>query len=211
MIEYRLPPEAAQRRALFAAGVRATASLLPVAMGVVLLRRIGWAPTAAFWAVVAALVALVGVRAVVGYRAARRRLAAMLVTVDGAAIRVEGARGGWEIARGNVARILEIAGSLGGLRVESWPDPRSGTVFVVDVPRGGAGWAEARVAVEALGPIERRSRRGPVVRFAMGALVVAGIFFLPFILDDFAARSKLVAASLVAAAWVAMRVAMRGR
>ena len=61
------------------------------------------------------------------------------------------------------------------------------------------------------GKLERRSRRGPAVRFAMGALLVASIFFLPFILDDFVSHSKLVAASLVAVAWIAMRFALRSR
>ena len=194
-----------------AAAVRVVTSLMPVVLAVVLLRRLGWAPTPAFWAVVAALVALVAVRAVVGFGATRRKLSALQVTVDADSIRLDGARDGWSIERGRIARILEIAGSLGGLRIESLPDPRSGVVFVVDVPRGGSGWAEVRSAVEAFGPIERRGRRGPAVRFAMGALVVAGIFFLPFILDDFVSRSKLVAASLVAGAWIAIRLALRNR
>jgi hypothetical protein len=211
VIEYLLPPDVARRRAQAGAAVRAVTSLLPVVLAVVLLRRLGWAPTGTFWAVVAFLVGLVVVRSVVGYGTARRRLAAMKVTVDDASIRVEGPRDGWTVDRSRVARIVEIDGSLGGVRVESLPDPRSGVVFVVDVPRGGAGWADVRAAVESWRPIERRSRRGPLVRLLMGALVVAGIFFLPFLLDDFVARSKLVAAALVAATWIAMRVALRGR
>jgi hypothetical protein len=135
----------------------------------------------------------------------------MKVTVEDASIRVDGPRDGWTIDRDRVARILEIDGSLGGVRVESLPDPRSGVVFVVDVPRGGAGWADVRAAVEQWRPVERRSRRGPAVRLLVGALVVAGIFFLPFLLDDFVARSQLVAAGLVAATWIAMRLALRGR
>jgi hypothetical protein len=151
------------------------------------------------------------VRALVGYGAARRRLAATKVTVEDASIRIDGPREGWSIPRERVARIVEIDGSLGGVRVESVPDPRSGVVFVVDVPRGGAGWADVRAAVEQWRPIERRGRRGPAVRLLIGALVVGGIFFLPFLLDDFVARSKVVAAALVAATWVAMRLALRGR
>jgi hypothetical protein len=211
VIEYRLPPDVARRRAQAAAVVRGMTSLMPVVLAVVLLRRLGWAPTGAFWAVVAALVGLVVARALVGYGTARRRLAALKVTVDDTSIRVDGAREGWAIDRSRVARIVEIDGALGGVRVESVPDPRSGVVFVVDVPRGGAGWADVRAAVESWRPVERRSRRGPAVRLLVGALVVGGIFFLPFLLDDFVARSKLVAAALVAATWIAMRLALRGR
>jgi hypothetical protein len=211
VIEYRLPPDVAQRRAQAAAVVRAVTSLLPVLLAVVLLHRLGHAPTPLFWAVVGFLAALVVVRSFVGYGAARRRLSAMKVTVEDASIRVDGPRDGWTIDRDRVARIVEIDGSLGGVRVESLPDPRSGVVFVVDVPRGGAGWADVRAAVEQWRPVERRSRRGPAVRLLVGALVVAGIFFLPFLLDDFVARSQLVAAGLVAATWIAMRLALRGR
>jgi hypothetical protein len=211
VIEYRLPEGAARRRAQAAAVVRAVTSLMPVVLAVVLLRRLGHAPNGWFWAVVAFLVVLVVVRSLVGYGTVRRRLAAMKITVEDASIRVDGPRDGWSIDRSRVARIVEIDGSLGGVRVESEPDPRSGVVFVVDVPRGGAGWADVRAAVEQWRPVERRSRRGPAVRLFMGALVVAGIFFLPFLLDDFVARSKLVAAGLVAATWIAMRLSLRGR
>lgn len=69
MIQYRLPPEAVRRGALSAAAVRAVTSLLPIVLAVVLLRRLGWAPTGAFWGVVAALVGLVVVRLVDSSRA----------------------------------------------------------------------------------------------------------------------------------------------
>ena len=44
-----------------------------------------------------------------------------------------------------------------------------------------------------------------------GAAVVAAVFFLPFLLDDFVARSKLVAAIIVLLAWAVARWTMRGR
>lgn len=211
VVRYRLPPEAARRRALMATAVRGATSLAPLLLAIVLLRRLGWAPTAAFWIVVAALAVLVGVRALVGYAATQRRLAALLVTLDDDAIRIDGVRDGWSIARAEVARMLDVEGPLGGLRVESRPDGRSGVVYVVDVPRGGEGWGDVRAGLERWGQLERRGRRGPAVRLAMGVLVVAAIFFLPFLLDDFVARSKLLAAGLVAATWLAMRAALRGR
>jgi hypothetical protein len=206
---YQLPPDVARRRALATALVRAATSLAPVVLAIVLLRRVGWAPTVTFWSVAAALAALVAVRAVVGYGSASRRLAALSVTLDGDALRVDGIREGWSIERPLVARIVEVEGSLGGLRVERQPDPRSGVVFVANVPRGGPGYAELRAALAAWHPIERRGRRGPAVRLAIGAFVVAGIFFLPFVLEDFVARSRLLAAALVAGTWIAMRLALR--
>jgi hypothetical protein len=206
---YQLPPDVARRRALATALVRAATSLAPVVLAIMLLRRVGWAPTIAFWSVAVALGALVAVRAVVGYGSANRRLAALSVTLDGDALRVDGIREGWSIERPLVARIVEVEGSLGGLRVERQPDPRSGVVFVASVPRGGPGYADLRAALATWHPIERRGRRGPAVRLAIGALVVAGIFFLPFVLEDFVARSRLLAAALVAGTWIAMRLALR--
>ena len=49
------------------------------------------------------------------------------------------------------------------------------------------------------------------MRLAVGAMVVVAIFFVPFLLEDLVARSKLVAAGLVAGMWLVMRVVMRGR
>jgi hypothetical protein len=44
-----------------------------------------------------------------------------------------------------------------------------------------------------------------------GAGIVASLFFMPFVLDDFVARSKLVAALIVLLAWAIVRWTMRGR
>jgi hypothetical protein len=49
------------------------------------------------------------------------------------------------------------------------------------------------------------------MRVAVGVAVVAAIFFVPFLLEDFVARSKLVAAALVAGMWLVTRVVLRGR
>jgi hypothetical protein len=211
VIRYRLGDAEATRRARAATVVRALASLAPVVLAVVLLRRIGWEPGALFWAVAGAVVALVAVRAAVGYGATRRKLAALVIAVGDDAIHAETARDGWTIERARVARIVEVDGRLGGLRVESVPDPRSGEVLEVQVPRGGETYAEVRARLDAWRVVERRGRRGPAVRFAVGALVVAGIFFVPFVLDDFVARSRVLAAALVAGMWLVTRLALRGR
>lgn len=211
MIRYRLGGAEAARRARWASLVRAVSSLAPIALAIILLHRLGWAPSLAFWSVVAALVALVATRAALGYSSTRRKLRSLVVTVSDEDIHVENARDGYSIARPRVARILEVDGSLGGLRVESLPDPRSGVVFEAHVPRGGDGYTDVRGRLESWKLIERRGRRGPAMRVAMGAAVVAAIFFVPFLLEDFVARSKLVAAGLVAGMWLVMRVVLRGR
>ncbi len=211
LIAYRLPATEANKRAVATALVRAASQLMPLVLAVVLLRRLGWAPTAAFWAVVAAVVGLVAVRAVVGWSAARRMLAKLVVTVSDEDVRVEGVRDGWTIPRSRIARMFEIAGALGGLRVESLPDPRSGVVFVADFPRGGAGFADVRARLETWGTVVRRGRRGPAMRVAIGALVVVAIFFVPFFLEDVVARSRWIAAALVAGMWLVLRAALRVR
>lgn len=209
LIRYRLGDAEATRRARAAAMVRAATSLAPIAMAIVLLRRLGWGPGAPFWGVAGVLVALIATRAVVGYGGMRRKLRALVVTVSDEGIGVETTGDAFAIPWPRVARVVEVAGSLGGIRVESVPDERTGTVNEAHVPRGGDGYAELRGRLEARGPIDRRGRRGPALRVAIGALVVAGIFFVPFLLEDFVARSRMVAAGLVGGMWIAMRLAMR--
>jgi hypothetical protein len=210
VIRYRLGDAEATRRARWDAGVGAISSLAPLGLAMVLLRRLGWAPTTGFWAIVDGLVTLVLTRAVVRYSSVRRKLGALVVTLGEEDIQVVSTRDGYVIPRLRVARIVEVSGSLGGLRVESYPDAR-GVVFEARVPGGGEGYAEVRARLASWRTIERRARRAPRVRVAMGAVVVAGIFFVPFLLDDFVAHSKLVAAGLVAALWLVMRGVTRGR
>lgn len=209
LIRYRLGDSEATRRACAAATVRGAASLAPIVMAVLLLRRLGWAPSASYGLVAGVLVVLIVTRALVGYARMRRKLRALTVTVGEKDIRVETSGDGYSIPRERVARVVEIAGSLGGLRVESLPDARTGVVLEAHVPRGGTGYAEVRGRLESWGPVDRRGRRGPVVRVAIGALVVVGIFFVPFVLEDFVARSRVIAAVLVGGLWIAMRFAMR--
>lgn len=211
MIRYTLGEEGVRRRAALAALVTAVTSLAPLVLAVVLLQRLGWGPSPMFWVVVAAAGALVGVRVATGYPRALRRLRALVVTLDEQSIRVDGASDGWSIPRSRVARLVEVEGALGGVRVEAQPEPGSGEIVAVDVPRGGDGFAEVRAHLESWGPLRRRGRSGRAVRLAIGAVVVGCIFFLPFVLEDVVARSKLLPALLVVGTWIAMRVALRGR
>ncbi len=141
----------------------------------------------------------------VGYGALRRRLLALVVIVRDDAIAVEAARESLQIQRSRVARVVEIGGILGGLRVESKPDPLSEAVTVLSVPRGGEAFSDVRASLERWRPLERRARQRPVVRLALGAIVVAAISFVPFLLDDFVGRSNVAAAALVLATWIVLR------
>jgi hypothetical protein len=210
-LRYRLGEDAAVRRALASTAVRTMTAAAPVLLAVVLLCRLGWTPNTMFWGVVAALAALLVVRSVLGFRTSRRRLRSLAVTVDDAEIRVENSEDAFGIERARVARIVEVAGALGGVRVESQPDARSGEVLVAEVPRGGAGWSDVRARLESWRSIERRGRRGPAVRVALALLVVAGIFFLPFLLEDFVVRSRGLALALVLVMWAALRWTLRAR
>jgi hypothetical protein len=209
-LEYRLGDLAASRRARVVAVLGAAASLAPVVLAVVMLRRLGWGPNAAFWAVAAALTVLVAVRAVVSFGAMRRNLRGLTVAVSDEGVRATMPRDVCTIPRARVARIVEIEGALGGLRVESSGDG-AGAGSTVYVPRGGANFGQVRARLELWRAIERRGRRGPAARFILGAAIVVAFFFVPFVLDDLVARSKVFSAALVVGMWVAMRAALRTR
>jgi hypothetical protein len=209
IVAYRLGDAAATRRALTTVAVGAVASLAAVIFAVVLLAKLAPQPTSAFWLVAAALALLLVARALIAYGATRSRLRALTVTVSEDQICSKASQDACAIGRAQVRRIVEVDGALGGIRVESHADPDSGVVSIVQIPRGGEAFGDVRDRLERWVPIERRERRGPAVRFGVGAVVVMGIFFVPFLLDDFVARSKLVAAGLVAGMWVAMRAVLK--
>lgn len=211
VIRYELGARAARRRAAAASAIGALTSLAPVALGLELLPRLGWSPTGMFWALTVAIGTLVVVRTLAQYATLRRRLASLRVTLDDEAITTETSSDALTVARGRLARIVEVRGALGGIRVESEPDPRTGVVLVATVPRGGDHFGEVRAALERWRPIDRRPRLGVGVRVLSGAGIVAAVFFMPFVLDDFVARSKVVAAVLVLLAWAVARWTMRGR
>jgi hypothetical protein len=210
VIRYQLGAAAARRRAAAAAAIGAATTLAPVVLALELVPRLGWSPSAMYWVLAVGVVALVVARTTSQYATSARRLRALRVTLDDDAIATESARDALTIGRAEVARIVEIAGALGGVRVESQPD-RRGVVLVAVVPRGGDNFGDVRAGLAQWRPIERRPRVGLGVRLLFGASVVAAIFFLPFLLDDLVGRSKVVAAALVLVAWAITRWVMRGR
>lgn len=211
MTRYQLGGPAAGRRAAAGAVIRAATALAPVVLGLELLPHLGWTPTGTFWVVAAAVGALIVARTLSQYTTARRRLGALVVTVEDDSITTETASDRLTIARARVARILEIDGALGGLRVESEPGALDGVVLVATIPRGGDRFGDVRAALGEWRAIERRPRLRGGVRLIVGAGVVAAVFFLPFLLDDFVARSRVVAALLVVVAWAVTRWTMRAR
>jgi hypothetical protein len=211
VIQYQLGTAAAKRRAAVAAGIGSATSLAPVVLSLELVPKLGWSPPAVFWALALAVGALLVVRTSVQYAGGKRRLTALRVRLDDASVTTETARASLTIGRGEVERIVEVAGTLGGIRVESRPDPRTGVVLVASLPRGGDGFGDVRTTLEQWRPIERRPRASRAVRIGFGVGVVAAIFFLPFVLDELVGRSKLVAAVIVLLAWAVMRWVVRGR
>jgi hypothetical protein len=211
VIGYQLGAAAAARRARTLAAVGAITAAAPLLLLVGLTRRFAWAPSGMFWVLVGAAGALVAVRTAVQYTTAKRRLGALRIVVDDKGIATQTSRLSYAIPRERVAHIVEIEGALGGLRVESDPEPGSGTVLVANVPRGGEAFAQVRARLEQWRVIERRRRSGPAKRLLLGGLVVGAIFFLPFVVDDLAARSNLMIGVFVLVAWLAMRAALRSR
>ncbi|MCL2447589.1 MAG: hypothetical protein FWD17_01440, partial [Polyangiaceae bacterium] len=116
-IGYGLGVAAAARRSAIAAGVAAATGLAPLVLSGELLSRLLWRLPPAFWAVVVGAGALVVVRAGVQFWSGRRRLAALRVVVDDASIAAVSARAVVRIARADVAKIVEVDGPLGGIRV----------------------------------------------------------------------------------------------
>jgi hypothetical protein len=212
LVVYALGYDAATRRARLVAFLGAATGAAPIILAVEWLARSGWRPPAALSAVIVAIGFLLSVRAVVEYRAVRQRLRGLRVLVDDEAIRTESGRESEVIARSHIARVVEIDGILGGLRVESKPDPHTRAVTAAVVPRGGEGFGEVRARLEQWGVvIERRGRRGPLVRIGVAASVVLAIFFLPFLFEDLLYHSQILAAAMVVAAWTAMRWVSRSR
>jgi hypothetical protein len=174
-VEYRLGDAVATRRARTTAAFGAGASLAPVLFAVVLAHRLGWGPNLAFWLVAAALIALVAVRAFVAYGALLRRLRTLVATVSDDAIRVATVRGASAVSRARVARIVDVEGVLGGIRVESVPDAVTGVVSIAQVPSGGVRFAEVRLRLASWRALERRGRRGDRGGHLLHALLARGL------------------------------------
>jgi hypothetical protein len=205
-LRYALSPESARARGRTMALWTAGALAMPPILVIVLIAQMQLAPLRLV-APIAALLAILGAaRGVAVYRATARRLRALEVTVGNDGIEVRTLRESLRIARADIARIVEVDGVLGGLRVEL--SDRDDLPPRIDLPRGGIGFADLRAALALFRPIERTPRRSKVARFALGATVVLAIFFMPFFVDDVVGRSRIAACAMILAIWVAMRAAI---
>src|SRR5262249_8959789 len=135
---------------------------------------------------------------------AKRRLAGFALDVDDDGLAVRTERGALRIAPSAIARAVEVSGPLGGLRLHLVGDDLPSRV---DVPRGGDRFGEVCARIGAWRPIGRARRRRRLARVALGAAVIAGLFFFPFVIDD-VRGSRVGVAVVLVGAWLAMRVAI---
>jgi len=208
-VRYELGDAASAARARWTAALETAATLGPIALVVVIVQKLHW--TAEAWVPlgVGALCALAIARGVASYLRLRRRLRAFRVTIEDGALCVKTASAELRVRREAVAKVTELEGALGGMRVMLRDDGDDTLPERVDIPRGGAAYATLRAELSAWCAIERQPRRGVVARLVIGAAVVAAIFFLPFFFEDFVVRSKGLALALVLAMWLAARLVTR--
>ena len=219
VVRYELGEPVARSRARATAALATAAALAPVALVVVLLRRLGYGvdPRHSAWvaAILGVLALLMVTRGFAAYRRSRRFLAAFRVAVGDDELAVETPFARMRVPRAAVARVVDLDGALGGLRLELREMLPAGDAAAsdiperLDIPRGGEKFGELRARLGAWRTIERAPRRSRAARVAIGATIVVGIFFLPFVLEDFVGRSKLVALALVLGVWLATRLLTR--
>lgn len=185
----------------------------PAIFGLVLLLRTGAAlDRTLVWGVCGAIAVLGTVRSVIAFRRTRAELSALKIEMENDVALVRTRRKTHRVPREAVESITEIPGWLGGLRVnlaEGWDGSRGSPAYL-DVPRGGEGFGELRAALEKWKTVELPKRRGRIARIAIGLGIVLGLFFVPFLVAD-VGQSPILAAALVLAAFVAMRIALSRR
>jgi hypothetical protein len=204
-LAYRLEPRVIARRAWITALVRAASAAAPAVLVIVLALRTRVAPPRAGALAAAVVLALGLVRTLLVVTRSRRNLASLVVRVDGRVLDVTTRTGQMRIEPAELTRVVDVGGALGGLRLEI--DARAPNApAVLEVPRGGPGFVELRARIAAMRPIEPGRRRGPLGRLVFVALVVGGLFFVPFAVDDLTGNARAVV--LVAAAALAVGVAL---
>lgn len=217
-LEYRLGDAAARTRARSTALLAAASALAPLALVVVLLQRLGYASGAVLIALVSAIVVLAAARSALTYRKLSRYLAGLSLVSRDDTLVVDTPDARLTIPRASVKRIIELAGALGGLRLELVDGEGAGEAdddekmpSRIDVPRGGERFGELRELLESWCAVERAPRRSRLVWMGVAIVIVGALFFLPFALEDFFAKSRVAAIALVLGTWGAMRFIMRRR
>jgi hypothetical protein len=189
-------------------------ALSPVALVVLLLTKMGFRFDATTLGLVGAITALVVLRSVALHARRVALLGALVVSVEEDALVVEARREKrLFFPRSDVQRLQEMEGALGGLRVHLAPRGDAPTVF--DIPRGGKHFGDLRAELETWRPLERSGRRTKWTRVGYVLAVVAGIFFIPFLLDDILGLSRvsarMFASTLVMVVWFGARAVTRRR
>jgi hypothetical protein len=202
MVTYALAPQASGARARVVAASGAAVAVAPAWLVVVLVAELGLASRAVTLGLAVAIGLLGALRAIVDLGRAKKRLGAFALVAEGDELEVTTLRGRTRVPVTGVAKVVEVEGAYGGLRIELLPGSHPSHF---DVPRGGDSFAELREWLAARAPIERATRRGPLARAALVAGIVLALFFVPFVVAD--ARGSRVAVALVLlVAWGAMRV-----
>jgi hypothetical protein len=208
-IRYALAEPAVIERGRATALFGAVATMLPPLLVMVLVAQLDLAPRAVVIAIAALVVALGAARGAVGYRLVLRRLRALVIRIDPEALVVDTARASLVVPRRAVAKIIEIDGPLGGLRLELRGGPDLPDLpDRVDLPRGGEHFADLRTELALWSPLTRAPRRRRLTRVGLGALVVLAIFFVPFFVDDVVMRSRVAACAVILGLWLATRAAL---
>ena len=213
-MEYRLSPDAVLSRARASAALATASSIAPAVFTVLALYKMDLVPRLYLGIVLGLLTLLAAARIAFGYTQLVKHLSAFMVRLTDEpeeVVMISTRRGRFDIPKTSITRVREIDGALGGLRVElarGW-DGENDSPELVDVPRGGAGFGELRASFERIKAVERPRKKTRIARIALGVLVVVGIFFLPFFLDDLFGRSKMLAVGLVLVVWVGLRVVVR--
>jgi hypothetical protein len=210
---YRLADAAIARRALVGALAETVSATAPPLFVLLVLARLAVAPPQYLAAGAALLVVLAVARAWTSQKRLRRHLKQFVVEVGPLDVVINTLRGEHRIPRPAIERIREVPGVLGGLRLDlaaGW-DGKDDSPELVDVPRGGQGFAELRAALEDVRPLESPKRGRRQLRLVLFVVVVASIFFVPFALDMIGGQSRLIALAVVLGVWVGMRLLLRPR
>lgn len=212
-MKYGLEASVATKRALAGAAAGTIATVGPVLFGLVLLLRTGATLDMTIVAAVCIALALLAMlRSVLAFQRMRSELGALAIEIGEETLEVKTRRRKHSIPRTAIESITEVPGWLGGLRVnfvEGWDGTRNAAEYL-DIPRGGEGFGELRAALEKWKTVELPKRRGRMARIAIGIAIVLGLFFVPFLVAD-VGQSPIVAAGMVLAGFLAMRIALSRR
>jgi hypothetical protein len=206
-LTYSLAPRAVVARARVVALTGTAMAVAPAWLVVVLVAQLRLAPLSLSIGIGLAIALLGIARGAVELARAKRRLTELAIEIDGDELVVCTARARTRVPPGSINQVTEIDGTYGGLRVAlSAPGlpPR------FDIPRGGDSFADLRAWLVARAPLVRPPRRARSTRIAIGAAVVLGLFFVPFVVAD-ARGSRLAVALVLLLAWGGMRAIAAAR